>query len=443
MHQLTPPSASIRLAQPRLESAHPLAAAYIIVAALTVMRGIFAMTIELRVDEAYYWTWSKEHVISFLDHPPLIAWLIRFSTSILGDTNLGVRFPGLLAMALTQLLLADIVWRMVRDLRYVAAVILMTEAALAYGLGMAKITPDVALIPCELAMFWALIRLAQSSDLRWWLAAGLFGGLALLTKYTAVLFVPAIAAFVLIPHWRKRQLGSIWLWLGLGIALVVFSPVLCWNAAHDWASFRFQLGREPQVEAWSARFLVDFVGQQFALVGILLLPMAVADPVFLLARGYRERAPIPILLSSAVLFPLGFFLCHGLTARIGDSWLLFVWPIAFACVALNTRDALVRSPWSLLARTRPVWLVTAIASGIVLAAAAQVYYILGTANYLKRDDPIGKEAGYAEVVEAAEASRNATGARWFATSDYRIYSLLRWHLRDTAVPIIQVNERRR
>src|SRR5215469_13341943 len=103
MHQLTSPSASLRLARPRHESATALPEAYIIVgaivAALTIMRAIFASTIELRVDEAYYWTWSKEHVISFLDHPPLIAWLIRFSTAIFGDTNFGVRFPGLLAMA--------------------------------------------------------------------------------------------------------------------------------------------------------------------------------------------------------------------------------------------------------------------------------------------------------------------------------------------------------
>jgi hypothetical protein len=187
------------------------------------------------------------------------------------------------------------------------------------------------------------------------------------------------------------------------------------------------------------------------LVGILLLPLAVGEPLFLAARGYRARAPIPILLSTAVLFPLGFFLWHGLSARIGDSWLLFVWPIAFACVAINTKHALERSPESLpkslpkslLARTRPVWMVTSIASGIALVAAAQVYYVFGTANYLKRNDPIGKEAGFAKVVDAAEASRHAIGAQWFATTDYRIYSLLRWHLRDAPVPVVQVNERRR
>jgi 4-amino-4-deoxy-L-arabinose transferase-like glycosyltransferase len=413
------------------------------VVALTIARGIFSTTVDLRVDEAYYWTWSKENVISYLDHPPLIAWLIRLSTSVSGDTNFGVRFPGLFAMLLMQLLLGNIVWRVVRDLRYVVAVVLMTEASLAYGFGMAKITPDIALIPCELAMLWSLVRLAQSNDYRWWLAAGLFGGLALLGKYTAVLFLPAVAAFVLVPSWRKEQLTSAYLWLGLGVALLIFSPVLYWNAVHDWASFRFQLDRPAQVQGVSAKFLLDFVGQQFGLVGILLWPIALGGTAMLAVRGYRERTPIPILLSTAVLFPLGLLLWHGLSARIGDSWPLFIWPIAFACAAINLKAIRGLSPQSRSARTGPFLMVVSLASGIAFVVAAQLYYIFGTANYLKGNDPIGKEAGFAKVVAAADTSRNAIGAKWIATTDYRIYSLLRWHLRDAAVPVIQVNERRR
>lgn len=413
------------------------------VVALTITRYIFITTIDLRVDEAYYWTWSKENVISYLDHPPMIAWLIRLSTSVFGDTNFGVRFPGLLGISLMQLLLGGIVWCVLRDLRYVVAVVLMTEASLAYGLGMAKITPDIALIPCELAMLWSLVRLAQSNDHRWWLAAGFFGGLALLAKYTVVLLLPAIAAFVLVPSWRKEQMTSGYLWLGLGVALLVFSPVLYWNAVHDWASFRFQLDRPAQVPGWTAKFLLDFVGQQFALVGVLLLPVILGGTAMFAVRGYRERAPIPILLSTAVLFPLGFVLWHGLSARIGDSWPLFIWPIAFACAAINLKAIRELSPRSRSARTGPFLMVMSITSGIAFVAAAQMYYIFGTANYLKGNDPIGKEAGFAKVVAAANASRNAIGARWFATTDYRIYSLLRWHLRDAAVPVVQVNERRR
>src|SRR3954463_5272329 len=101
------------------------------------MRVIYAGVIELRTDEAYYWTWSKESVLSFLDHPPMIAWFIRFGTAMFGDSSFGVRFGGLLAMAVTQLLLADIVRRVTHDRRAVIVAVLMPEAALYYGLLMA------------------------------------------------------------------------------------------------------------------------------------------------------------------------------------------------------------------------------------------------------------------------------------------------------------------
>ena len=75
-------------------------------------------------------------------------------------------------MLVTQLLLADIVRRVTHDVRAVVLAVLMPEAALYYGLLMAKVSPDVALIPFAVAMLWALVRLHESDDARWWLAAG-------------------------------------------------------------------------------------------------------------------------------------------------------------------------------------------------------------------------------------------------------------------------------
>ena len=170
-----------------------------LVAAMTALRIVYACVTELRTDEAYYWTWSKENVLSFLDHPPMIAWFIRFGTAIFGDTNFGVRFAGILAMLVMQLLLVDIVRRVTHARRAMAIAVLLPEAAVYYGLLMAKVAPDVALIPFAVAMVWTLVRLTESDDARWWLAAGLFGGLALTSKLTAVLLVPAVLAFTLVP----------------------------------------------------------------------------------------------------------------------------------------------------------------------------------------------------------------------------------------------------
>jgi 4-amino-4-deoxy-L-arabinose transferase-like glycosyltransferase len=370
-----------------------------------------------------------------------VAWSIRLGTLLFGDTNFGVRFAGLLSMLAMQLLLADIVWRVGRDIRYVLIAALLPEACLTYGLGMAKITPDIALIPFELAMMWSLVRLWQSDDQRWWLAAGLFGGLALASKYTAVLLLPAVALFVLVPDWRGRQLRSPWLWLGLLLAVLVFSPVLYWNATHDWASFRFQLDRPAQISGWSLKFFGDFIGQQFALIGILMFPVIIWGTVMLAMRGFRRREPVAILLSSAVVFSLLFLIKHSLSARVGDSWPLFIWPLAFACTAISFKQ------WREEARSWPArisltTLVVAVAGGIAFVAATELYYLTGKANYLGKNDPIGKETGFADVVSAADAARKDAGAKWFVTTDYRMCAMLRWHLRDT-VPVIQLNERER
>jgi 4-amino-4-deoxy-L-arabinose transferase-like glycosyltransferase len=247
-----------------------------LVAAMTALRLTYAGAIDLRTDEAYYWTWSKESALSFLDHPPMIAWFIRFGTAIFGDTGLGVRFAGIVAMLVTQLLLADIVRRVTHDVRAVVLAVLMPEAALYYGLLMAKVAPDVAMIPFAVAMLWALVRLHESGDGRWWLAAGVFGGLALLSKFTVVMLLPAVAAFMLVPAWRRRWLFSPYPFAAALIAVAVFSPVLIWNAQHDWASFRFQFVRAVATHELSLRTVGDYIGLQFGLVGFVLLPVVIS-----------------------------------------------------------------------------------------------------------------------------------------------------------------------
>jgi 4-amino-4-deoxy-L-arabinose transferase-like glycosyltransferase len=413
-----------------------------LIAAMTVMRMVYAGVLDLRTDEAYYWTWSKESALSFLDHPPMIAWFIRFGTAIFGDTALGVRFAGIVAMLVTQLLLADIVRRVTNDFRAVVFALLMPEAALYYGLLMAKVAPDTALIPFAVAMLWSLVRLNESGDGRWWLAAGLFAGLALLSKFTAIMLLPAVAAFMLVPDWRGRWLRSPYPWAAVLIAAAVFSPVLIWNDQHDWASFRFQLVRATAANPLSFRTLAEFLGLQFGLVGFVLLPVVISGVALTAWRGWRNREPVALLLSTAVIVPLFYFLWKSLTLRVGDTWPMFLWPAGFAATAINA---------TMLSREKfPEWVVTstfrwmriAIVTGIAFVVGVFLYYVAAPWNFIGRTDPVGGEAGYEQVVAHARNQLKKTGATWIATTDYRTYAMLRWHFHGH-VPVIQINERGR
>jgi 4-amino-4-deoxy-L-arabinose transferase-like glycosyltransferase len=439
----------VTIAQPASSSAKPDSSVFrqwlavaALIAALTILRVIYASLMDLRTDEAYYWTWSKENVLSFLDHPPMIAWFIRFGTAIFGDTNLGVRFAGILAMLVTQLLLADIVRRVTHDVRAIVLAVLMPEAALYYGLLMAKVSPDVALIPFAVAMVWALIRLNESGNPRWWLAAGVFAGLSLLSKFTVVMLIPAVLAFMLAPDWRRRWLLSPYPWLAALIALVLFLPVLIWNAEHDWASFRFQLVRATATHELSLRTVGDFIGLQLGLVGFILLPVVLWGVALTAWRGYLRGDAVAILLSTAVIVPFGYFFWKSLSLRVGDTWPMFIWPAGFAATAINIAMLRREGRPAWMIRSTVFWANAGIVSGIVMVVAVFLYYVVSPWNFIGKTDPIGGEAGYEQLAHRAQAQLEKIGATWIATTDYRTYAMLRWYF-NGRVPVIQLNERGR
>jgi len=430
-----------------ITSKEPLAARGILVAAVAIavvvaLQIVYAATADLRTDEAYYWTLSKEYVLSYLDHPPMVAWIVRFGTAIFGDTNFGARFGGLLAMWIAVAILGDIVWRLTRDRCAVVLAILMPLAAPEYALFASRIVPDAGLILFSLAMVWSLVRLTESDDGRWWLAAGLFGGLSLLSKYTAVFLAPGILAFLLVPSWRLRWLRRPYPWVAVVIALAVFSPVLIWNWQHDWASFKFQFIRAGADHGISARTVGDFLGLQFALVGPILFPVALAGTIMLAWRGYRQLNAAFILISTCALVPFAYFLWKSLSLRIGDTWPMLIWPFAFAAAAINLAEIRKQQQQGWIFRTAESWAIAAIALGIVLNVVIFYYYSVSNLAFAAKQDPVAKEAGYGEIAARAKAVAKDVGATWIATLDYRIYAELRWHLKDS-IPVVQVNERSR
>ena len=422
---------------------HPLLAMMVLVTLMTAMRLVDASWFDMRTDEAYYWTWSKENVLSFLDHPPMIAWFIRVGTAIFGDTSLGVRFAGIVAMAITQLMLADIVRRVTHDVRAVVVAVLLSEAALYYGLFMAKVAPDVALIPFAMAMIWALVRLAETEDGRWWLAAGFFGGCTLLSKYTAVLLLPAVVAFALVPDWRRRWLMSPYPWLGALIAVAVFSPVIIWNSHNDWASFRFQFVRAEVNHGLSLRTVADYLGLQFAQVGPILLPVVLSGVSISAWRGYRQRDPVAILLSTSVIVPFVYFFWRSLTLPVGDTWPMFVWPPGFAAVAINLTMLVREKRPAWMIKSTLMWITSAIVSGIAIVVLAFLYELVCPWNLTRQDRSHRGGSGLRRCGQR-HARRDEPGRRHLGR-DVGLPDLCHVALvpagEDT--PVIQINERAR
>src|SRR3569833_3068684 len=151
-----------------------------LVALLLVSRAVMAAMLPLSADEAYYWLWSKHLAAGYYDHPPAIAYLIRGGTALFGDAPIGVRFFPLLS----SIAASWFVWRsgaiLLRDQPAGGLCCLLFNLTLMIAVETMAATPDAPLIACASAFLFALVKLDETGDGRWFLALGAASGLLLL-----------------------------------------------------------------------------------------------------------------------------------------------------------------------------------------------------------------------------------------------------------------------
>jgi 4-amino-4-deoxy-L-arabinose transferase-like glycosyltransferase len=158
------------------------------------------------------------------DKPVFFYWLIALSYKTFGLSEFAARFPSAVMATLTTLM-AYLFGRYWLDRRYgfYAALILATSVMF-IGIARMSIT-DMTLCAFMTATTLCLF-MAAHKNLKWWLAAGLCSGLAVLTKGPVGIVVPG-AIFtiyaILIGDW-KRCLINRWLPLAVLICLGVALP---------------------------------------------------------------------------------------------------------------------------------------------------------------------------------------------------------------------------
>ena len=231
--------------------------------ALIALRLVSAAYTPLTFDEAYYWTWSKHLAGGYYDHPPMVAVLIRLGTLIAGDTELGVR----LVSILLALPMSWAVYRSAEMLfggrRVAATATILLNVTLMAAVGTMIVTPDAPLLVAASFVLFCLAKVLATGRGAWWLAVGVAVGAALLSKYTALFFGPAILIWLIAVPKLRRWLLSPWPYLGGIVAFAIFSPVILWNADHQWVSFIKQLGR-ARIEDFTLRYIGELIPTQIA-----------------------------------------------------------------------------------------------------------------------------------------------------------------------------------
>jgi 4-amino-4-deoxy-L-arabinose transferase-like glycosyltransferase len=219
------------------------AVAALILTTFTV-RLAFAGALGLGIDESYMVAAGRKLQLSYFDHPPIAWWMAWGIAHLTGsESAVVVRLPFIALFALTTWLMYRVtVALFFAEAGLWAAVVLNMAPALGITAG-TWVLPDGPLFAALLGTLLCLIP-ALCSDGRvawgWWLATGACAGLALCSKYSAALTLAGAIAFLATEPTSRRWLMRPHPYIAAGVALVIFLPVLAWNAGHGWVSFLFQ-----------------------------------------------------------------------------------------------------------------------------------------------------------------------------------------------------------
>ncbi len=403
-----------------------------IIIAGAVARLIVAATLPVFPDESYYWDWSRHLAFGYFDHPPAIAWLIALGGALLspigaGATSIAVRLVPTLMGVVAALATTAIARRLAGDAAALRAAIVITVLPLAAA-GLVIATPDVPVLAMTSLGCYAVVRALEASprsreSLRWWSVAGVFVGLGFVSKYTSILFPAGVFLAVVARRSLRVRLAEPGPYVAVIVATIVFSPVLFWNARHDWISFTYQLQHGLTT---SAAFDVvaalkregDYLGGQAGLASPILFVLMVGAVWRNLRRGSND---IHFALAVVATLAFGLFAYSALKRRVEPNWPAPGYIPAIALLAV-TPMTVPASRW--------------FRRGVVLAVAlSAVIYVQGVVPILPiapRRDPVARAFGWRELAARVDvAMREATartGARSWAGGDrYQEASEIAFH----------------
>src|SRR6202521_2685038 len=397
--------------------------------ALVVLRLVSAAVTPLTFDEAYYWMWSKHLAGGYYDHPPGVALVIRLGTLIAGDTELGVR----LVSILLALPMSWAVFRTASILfggwRVAATATILLNVTLMAAVGTMIVTPDSPLLVASSFVLFFLAKVLETGRGAWWLAAGAAVGAALLSKYNARFFGPAILIWLVAVPKLRRWLISPWPYLGGLVSLVIFSPVILWNADHHWVSFIKQIGR-ARIEDFRPAFIGELIPTQIAFATPLVFILG-AMGLYALARKSGALAA-RTLINATFWTIVVYFIWHSLHARVEANWFAPVYP-AFAIAAAVAAHLARWDPRQ--QRIVDFCLRWASPVGILIFALLIVQANTGALSGFRRDATVRSVGvGWPELAAAIEAVRVRTGAACVLAPDYGTTSWLAFYLpKDTCV----------
>jgi 4-amino-4-deoxy-L-arabinose transferase-like glycosyltransferase len=421
----------------RQQSPSSWAAICVFIAA--VVHLALGFSIEFSVDEAHYALYAQHLAWSYFDHPPLVGW-IQWPLVALTSSEGIIRLIPELLWILSCYLVYQVTVQVHHFIRgrnagYLTSAlpsenlcgllaVLVVVAAPMLNILAIGLLPDTLLAPLSLGLMLMALRWLSKDQfsISDWIITGILLGLAGLSKYTAA-FTALALLFVFLSTPRKSWVTKVGFWLAVMIALVLITPVLYWNWANDWISFKYQLAHGSGGQ-WLWRRLGAYIGIQILVFGPLFIFGS-----FIFLKDCMHATKISLLaLFGFFLIPFVIFVSlsggGGLPHWTSPAWFCLA---PFAGIGLAKAWATQHRQW-----IRILFFVQ-----IALCCIGFAYVLSGGINSASiKSNPIADLYGWKVAGQKAAELTKATKADGIAVQNWTLGSRAAWYASPTPVFVL-------
>ncbi len=317
-----------------------------------LVRGFLAAFIEFGNDEVYYWTYAMYPDWSHFDHPGMVGWIMQiFSLNLLFHSEFALRLSSIIFMTLDTFIIYKIGCLVKNKLAGFYAALLYTASFYCFVITGVFIMPDTPLMLFTLLAIWCFVKWTRHGTSILW--AGLFTGLALLSKYSAGFIWVGVGIYILL--YDRKQLKNKYLYLSILISAVCMLPLLIWNMQNDFISFTFHGDRVSLFgKLQPLDFLAEIVGELGYNNPINYILIIIALVAFWRGRKYLDETSGRLLLCFALPF-IGLFWFFSLTRPILPHWsapaftLLLLFPASYFAERQSVNNGTIKLPKPIIA----------------------------------------------------------------------------------------------
>jgi 4-amino-4-deoxy-L-arabinose transferase-like glycosyltransferase len=333
------------------------------------------LPLSMDLDSVEQVVWSRTWQWGYYKHPPMPSLILYVLNHLFGQPSIGLTVFAAQGSNVVALIYVWLLAKRMLPHQLAIVAVLITSLIAYHNFRAFAFNHNTVSLPfTAAAVYYFYCATRQPERLLLWLLVGVAGGLAMLTKYSAILILASFFVYMVWVRLWKNPLVIRGLLVCIVAFAVVFSPNIIWLIEHDWLPFTY-LDKQLTTSGGRLKLLGKFFANEgirwwYTLLAVWLLtrisprkePLIEESPKhedrrFLLIMQFTPLllAMLPLLIKgnslnsnwvSAFFLPSGILLVHYLFRGYQQAQLLkntsrLVWAIQIAILLIFFGGAVI------------------------------------------------------------------------------------------------------